>query len=61
MSSCVFIPARGNSKGIPRKNMVMLRGKRLLYYTINAALEAKHITDVFVSSEDDEILNLLFS
>ena len=52
------IPARGGSKGIPRKNLVNLCGKPLMYFTIKAALESKFLTEVHVSSEDEEILNV---
>jgi len=51
----VVIPARGGSKGIPRKNLRPLAGYPLIYYSISAALGAKHVTDVVVSTEDDEI------
>ena len=49
------VPARGGSKGIPRKNLRLLRGKPLLYYAIQNALKSQYITDVVVSTEDDEI------
>jgi len=57
MNILVVIPARGGSKGIPRKNLRLLGGKPLLYYSINNALKSKFNLDIFVSSEDDEILN----
>lgn len=53
----VVIPARGGSKGIPRKNLRLLNGKPLIYYTIKTALNSKFDLDVYVSSEDDEILS----
>lgn len=49
------IPARGGSKGVPRKNIVMLHGKPLLAYTIGPALAAQRLTHVVVSTEDEEI------
>ena len=49
------IPARGESKGIPRKNLVDLAGRPLIAYTIEQALQSKHLDGVFVSTEDDEI------
>ena len=52
----VVIPARGGSKGIPRKNLRSLNGKPLIFYSIQCALQSKFVTDVYVSSEDDEIL-----
>jgi CMP-N-acetylneuraminic acid synthetase len=53
-----LIPARGGSKRIPRKNFLPLAGKPLLAYTVEVALEAGVFTDVVVSSDDEEILNL---
>jgi CMP-N,N'-diacetyllegionaminic acid synthase len=52
-----LIPARGGSKGIPRKNLIDLNGKPLLYYTINASLWSD-VNETWVSSDDDEILNI---
>ncbi len=49
------IPARGGSKGVPRKNIIPLCGKPLLAYTIGPALEAQCLTNVMVSTEDEEI------
>jgi CMP-N-acetylneuraminic acid synthetase/spore coat polysaccharide biosynthesis predicted glycosyltransferase SpsG len=57
MNILVVIPARGGSKGIPRKNLRLLVGKPLLYYVINTALKSRFNLDVYVSSEDEEILN----
>ena len=53
-----LIPARANSKGIPGKNMKLLGGKPLLAWTIEAALSAKCIDSVWLTSEDPEILAL---
>jgi CMP-N,N'-diacetyllegionaminic acid synthase len=50
-----LIPARGGSKGIPRKNLVRLAGRPLIVWTIEAALESRMLTRVVVSTEDDEI------
>lgn len=49
------VPARGGSKGIPRKNIVPLLGKPLLAYTVEAALAAKRLTRTMLSTEDVEI------
>lgn len=51
----IVIPARGGSKGIPRKNLRALGGKPLLYYSIRNTTGSRHIADVVVSSEDEEI------
>jgi CMP-N-acetylneuraminic acid synthetase len=53
-----IIPARGGSKGLPRKNIRDLNGKPLISYTISAALACKSIDNVVVSSEDQEILKI---
>lgn len=50
-----IIPARGGSKGIPRKNIADLAGKPLIAYSILAARHARCIDRVVVSTEDEEI------
>jgi CMP-N,N'-diacetyllegionaminic acid synthase len=50
-----LIPARGGSKGIPRKNLAPLAGRPLLAWTCEAALTATSLTRVVVSTDDDEI------
>ena len=56
MKIAALIPARGGSKGIPRKNLVDLGGKPLIQYTIDCAKGCAAINDIFVSSDDTEIL-----
>jgi len=53
----IVIPARGGSKGIPRKNLRLLSGKPLIYYIVKTAKESKYKPSIYVSSDDDEILN----
>ena len=53
-----IIPVRGGSKGIPNKNRKKLLGKPLLQYTVEAALEAKHLDRVIVSSEDAKLISI---
>lgn len=50
-----IIPARGGSKGVPRKNIRLLSGKPLLAYTIIEALKSKRLTKTIVSTDDEEI------
>ena len=50
-----IIPARGGSKGIPKKNLVDIGGHPLIYYSIKHALECKEIDRVVVSTDNDEI------
>lgn len=57
MTSVVaIIPARGGSKGIPRKNLIDICGKPLLAWSILQARNAAEIDSVWVTSDDDEIL-----
>jgi len=52
-----IIPARGGSKRLPKKNILDLKGKPLIAYSIEAGLQSKYIDKVIVSSDDDEILD----
>lgn len=52
------IPARGGSKGLPRKNVLDTAGKPLIAWTIEAALKASCITRVILSSDDAEIISV---
>lgn len=51
-----IIPARGGSKGIKRKNLRLLGSNPLIYYSIKNAMESKYITDIVVTSEDENII-----
>ncbi len=53
-----IIPARAGSVGIPKKNIVLLSGKRLIEYTINAAKSSRYVDRIVVSSDDAEILQI---
>jgi CMP-N,N'-diacetyllegionaminic acid synthase len=53
-----LVPARGGSKGVPRKNIKLLNGKPLLAYTAEAALAAKRLTRVILSTDDPEIADV---
>jgi CMP-N,N'-diacetyllegionaminic acid synthase len=50
-----LIPARGGSKGIPRKNLLMVAGKPLIAYSIEHALASRHVTRTIVSTDDPDI------
>jgi CMP-N-acetylneuraminic acid synthetase len=52
------IPARGGSKGIPRKNLCPLHGRPLLAYTIDSAHESLRLSRTVLSSDDPEILEV---
>jgi len=49
------VPARGGSKGVPRKNLKMLAGKPLIVYILEVALQTKTLDRVVVSTEDEEV------
>ena len=53
-----IIPARGGSKGIPRKNIRLLAVKPLIAYSIEAAVKSRYIDRVIVSTEDEEIAEI---
>jgi CMP-N-acetylneuraminic acid synthetase/spore coat polysaccharide biosynthesis predicted glycosyltransferase SpsG len=54
----VVIPARGGSKGIPRKNLRSLHGRPLIAYAIETALRSSYRPTVLLTSDDDEILSV---
>lgn len=55
---CAIIPARKGSKGIPFKNRSLLAGIPLIVYTIKAALQSGIFSEIFVSSDDNEIISI---
>lgn len=58
MSVIAVIPARGGSKGLPKKNIRLFSGKPLLAYMIEAALSASLVDRVFVSTDSEEIASV---
>lgn len=50
--------ARGGSKSVPKKNIKLLNGVPLIYYTISEALKSAYITDYVVSTDDNEIADV---
>jgi N-acylneuraminate cytidylyltransferase len=53
-----LITARGGSKGILKKNIKLLGGKSLICWTIDAALQSKHVDRLILSSDDSEIIEI---
>ena len=53
-----LILARGGSKGVQKKNIKNLLGKPLIEYVITSAKQSKKITDIYVSSDDEEIIEI---
>lgn len=56
-----FIPVRGGSKSIPLKNIKILNGKPLVYWTVKSANEAKCIDKVIVATDSEEIKQAVLS
>ncbi len=56
-----LIPARGGSKGLPRKNIALLSGKPLIVWTIEEAKKSKYIDKLYVSTDDKEIAGIVQS
>lgn len=58
LKAVAIIPARGGSKGIPKKNIQTFLDKPLIVHSIEYALEASRIDKVFVSTDDEEIAKI---
>jgi len=57
-SVLAIIPARGGSKGIPRKNIREIGGKPLIAWTIEASKQSRYIDRLILSSDDEEIIGV---
>ena len=55
MKILAVIPARAGSKGIPNKNIRIIGGHPLIYYSIKNALSSQYITDVIISTDSDHV------
>ena len=55
MKILAVIPARAGSKGIPNKNIRIIGGKPLIYYSMNNAKKSKYITDIIVSTDSETV------
>lgn len=53
-----IVPARGGSKGLPRKNVLPFAGAPLIVHTLNEALAAESISRVIVTTDDPEIMDI---
>lgn len=58
MKILAIIPARGGSKGVPRKNIKVLGNQPLIAYSIESARQSKLLTEFVVSTEDEEIAKI---
>lgn len=59
MNCLIVIPARGGSKGIPHKNIKLLHGKPLIYYSIDCARALTSDDNICVTTDDDEIIRVV--
>jgi CMP-N,N'-diacetyllegionaminic acid synthase len=58
LKTICLIPARGGSKGIPRKNIISLAGKPMIAWTIEAALQSDCLDRILVSTDDAKIARI---
>ncbi|MGK7957339.1 MAG: acylneuraminate cytidylyltransferase family protein, partial [Crocosphaera sp.] len=58
MTNIAIIPARGGSKGVPRKNVRLLAGKPLIAHSIEDAQESSFVDQVYVSTDNPEIATI---
>ena len=59
MKDLILIPARGGSRVVPGKNIKSLNGKPLIYYTLDAACEVASPENICVSTDSDEIIQVV--
>lgn len=53
-----IIPARKGSKGLPQKNKIKLGDKPLIEWTIQSAINSTRVSEIFISTDDEEIIEL---
>lgn len=58
MNTIAIIPARLGSKRLPNKNLLVLGGQPLIHWTIMAAVRSEVFSNIVVTSDSDEILNI---
>ncbi len=58
LETCAIIPARGGSKRIPKKNIALVAGLPLIAYAIRAAKKAKHVSQILISTDDQEVAHV---
>lgn len=59
MKILYLILARGGSRRLPKKNIKLLKGKPLICYTIDSAIGVTSVDNIYVSTDDDEIINVV--
>ncbi len=61
MKNIAFIPVRGGSKSIPKKNIKMIAGRPLIYWTVSAANYCEQIDEIYVATDSHEIKDVVES
>ena len=61
MKILVIIPAKTDSKRLPKKNLQTIKGKTLLQYSIDYAKQCKYVDDIIVSTESSEVIKIAIS
>lgn len=61
MKNVAFIPVRGGSKSIPLKNIKLLNGKPLVYWTMRAACDCQYVNKVYVATDSEKIVHAIQS
>ena len=57
-SFLAIIPARKDSKRLPKKNILEISGKPMISWTIEAAIKSKYIDEIVVTSDDEKVLEI---
>lgn len=60
-NTIAFIPVRGGSKSIPLKNVQIVNGKPLIWWSLKAALDCKKVEKIYVATDDVQIKNIVVS
>lgn len=59
MKKLCIIPARGGSKRLPKKNIKLLNGKPLIFYTLDSVIKSNIFDKIIFTSDDDKILDVV--
>ena len=56
-----FIPARGGSISIPKKNIKLFCGRPLIFWNIHALNQCREVEEIWVATDSDEIADIALS
>ena len=60
MKILVVIPAKGDSKRLPKKNLYVVKGKPMIYWAIKACKDSKYNLDIWVNTDSKEVEKVAF-